>query len=500
MYVKLAGFAPDAEPNTDGIMTDTDLLVPTLRGFKSLPQDVDVGVTAGASAVASAFAYKLTDGSNRVVIGSEGNTAGAATSMLYDVGVSSWTDRTRAGGAYTATAAARWTFAVYGNTTNTDILYAAQKGALLQKSTGGQFSDVSGAPAALCVISVLDFVMCFNTNEATYGDDPNRWWCSAAGNGDDWTPDIATQCTTGLLTDTQGRITAANTVGSNVVVFKEREAYLGQYVGAPAVWGWQRIPGEGMGAYSFYSVVSVEGIGLMFPGRDNFYIFDGSRATPIGTNRVAEFFLEDLNIAEADRMIGFHNRNEWTVFWYYPSIASSAALDRYLAYNYRANTWTYGRKAVNFAFEYLAPGVTYDELGSYYATWDELPSATYDEAFATAGSFKPSVTNSDNKIYALEGTGSNSYYTTGNVGVDGGSTVITRIRPRFKTVPDTGTQEHRYADILGRTEEVSRSNSAMVDGSFDHVWAARWHKVKHDWTGDMEILGLDLEAKPDSME
>jgi hypothetical protein len=500
MYVKLTGFAPDAEPNTDGIFTDCDLLVPTLRGFKALPQDVDAGVTVGASAVASAYAYKLTDNTNRTVAGTEGNTAGAATSMLYDVGVSSWTDRTRAEGAYTATAAARWTFATYGNVSDTDVLYAAQKGAVLQKSTGGQFSNVSGAPQALCIVSVLDFVMAFNTNEATYGSDPNRWWCSAAGDGDDWTPNVATQCTTGLLADSSGAITAAATIGSNVVAFKEREAYLGQYVGAPAVWGWQRIPGEGMGAYSHYSVVSVEGVGLLFPGRDNFYIFDGSRATPIGTNRVAEFFLEDLNIAEARRMIGYHNRNEWTVFWWYTSIASTAALDRYLAYNYRANTWTYGRKTVKFAFEYLEPGITFDEVGDYYATWDDLPDAPYDTAFGSGGTFRPAVIDATNTIYKLEGTGNPTYYTTGNVGIDGGVTVVTRIRPRFKVVPTTGNQEHRYADILGSTEEVSRSNSGMTDGSFDHVWAARWHKVKHSYTGDMEIMGLDLEAKPDSME
>ena len=40
----------------------------------------------------------------------------------------------------------------------------------------------------------------------------------------------------------------------------------------------------------------------------------------------------------------------------------------------------------------------------------------------------------------------------------------------------------------------------MVDGAFDHVFSARWHKARHTYNGNMEVLGLDVESNPESLE
>jgi hypothetical protein len=382
-------------------------------------------------------------------------------------------------------------------------VYAAQKGVRLQKSTGGEFTAVAGAPKALCILSVLDFVMAFNTDDdgGTYGNDANRWWCSAAGNPDSWTADIATQATTGLLTDTPGAITAAARVGSNVVAFKERNAYLGTYQGAPAVWGWQLVPGSGLGAYSPYSVVSVQGIGVMTIGTDNIYIFDGSRATPIGTNRVSEFLFADLDYANADRIVGYHDQSKSLVYWYYPSRKDSTGeLTRYLAYNYRSDRWGFGRKDTNFAFDYLAPGATYDSLADITTTYDALPNVSYDDWLAPTGSYVPGNVGANGILTTLDGVSGESYYTTGNVGIDGAVTILSRVRPRFTVVPSTGEQRHTFADQLGASESTSQAAGNISGGVFDHVFAARWHKLKHTYTGNMEVMGIDIEANSDSYE
>jgi hypothetical protein len=39
-----------------------------------------------------------------------------------------------------------------------------------------------------------------------------------------------------------------------------------------------------------------------------------------------------------------------------------------------------------------------------------------------------------------------------------------------------------------------------VDGCFDHVWAARWHRVKQSYTGNMELLGWHVDLEPESLE
>lgn len=497
MYVPIQGFAPDADPTEPGVLLDCDLLIPTIRGMKAQPADASSGLLTAPSSVAAMFSFEQTDNTQRLIGGTEGSGS-AATAQLYDVDITSgWVDRGGAGSPYTATAAARWTFANYG-----DTVYAGQKGTQLLKSTGAgtAFTAVAGAPQPSFIVSVLDFLVAFNTTDATYGNSPNRWWCSAAGNTDSWTADIATQATTGLLTDTTGGITAAGTIGSNLVAFKERAAYLGQYVGPPVVWGWTRIPGEGLGAWSHYSVVDVEGVGLLFPGRDNFYIFDGSRATPIGTNRVAEYFFLSLDALNSHKMIGFHARREWNVYWYYPDGNASGELNRFLVYNYRSNRWGFGRKTVSFVFEYLQPAMTWDDIGSFYSTWNDFPAVPYDQLFAARDAYRPASVSTSGVLSTTDGVAGTSSYQTGAIGIDGMVNVLTRIRPRFRDAPDTGTQLHTYLDQLGGTETTSNASTTMTDGAFDHVFAARWHKAKHTYTGDMEILGLDVEVKPDSLE
>ena len=497
MFVPLVGFAPDADPTQPGVITDCDLIVPTLRGIKALPGDVNAGVATAPSAVSAVYAYKLGDGTNRIIASTEGS-ASAATSRLYDVTTSGWVDRSSAAGDYTATAASRWTFANYG-----DDLYASQKGHQLQVSSGADFTAVAGAPKALCILSVLDFIVAFNTDDdgATYGNDPNRWWCSAAGDPTSWTPDVATQATTGLLTDTPGAITAAAKVGNQLVAFKERSAYLGTYIDAPAVWGWTLIPGAGLGAFSPYSVVSVQGVGVMTIGIDNIYMFDGSRAQPLGSNRVAEFLFSDLDYQNADRIVGYHDQAKSLVYWWYPSKQlPDGSLSRYLAYNYRSDRWGFGRKITNFAFDYLAPGTTYDSLGDVTSTYDDIPNVSYDEWLATGGTYQAAKVDVNGVICTIDGTSQESYYETGYLGQDGVITNLKRVRPRFAVAPASGDQRHLYVDQLGTAEITSVASRPMVDGAFDHVFSARWHKARHTYNGNMEVLGLDVESNPESLE
>lgn len=502
-FAKFQGFAPDADFADATMWVDCDLILPTLRGFEAMPGDAEAGVGTAPSAVSSVVSFNNPDGTSRT-IGATRGSASAATSSLYEITSATWTSRDGASGPYTASGSVRWTFASYDGS-----LYASQPGTGMVKSTGvnTDFTAVTGAPQAAIILTVLDQVMALNTVDATYGADVNRWWCSAAGNPgggtDSWTADIATQANTGLLLEGSGPITAGGTIGSNVVAFKRDAAFIGQYVGSPQVWAWVRIPSDGIGAWSHYSVVGVEGTGLLFPGQDNFYIFDGARATPIGDNRVAEFFLNDLDIGHADQMVGYHEREKRRVFWYYPSIdgaLSDGTLDRFLCFNYRTGTWGFGRKTIQFPFQLFAPGITYGELGDSYTTWGDFPAAKYSRAFGASGTPLPAMINANGIVYTMTGAGSNCYYQTGYGGKDGLVTNLSRARPRFMTSPTTGSQDHDYVDQLGSTPTNSLTGRALTDGAFDHVFSARWHRLKHSYTGSMEIVGVDWETADDSPE
>jgi hypothetical protein len=492
-FIKVAGFAPDADPTEPGVLTDCDALVPTLNGVQALPGDVDQGVATAASAVRAVATLGLLDGTFRTFAGTADN--------LYEISSLAWTNVSKLDStasatlSYSTTADVRWTFCQYGN-----VSFAAQKGVAIQFSdSSGRFADVTTAPQAALVTTALDFIIAANTNDATYGDQPDRWRCSAAGDYTTWTADIATQAATGRLTDEPGPIRALKTLGNRVVAYKDRGIFIGTYVGPPTIWTFELVPGSGLGASSPYGVVDLESAHA-FLGEDNFYLYDGVRPAAIGTNRVADFILTDMGWSGKGLVVGMHDRQAWRVYWWYPSANSLGTLDRFVVYNYRSGQWGRGTKTVSFAWEYLSDGVTYDGLGNLYTTYDDIPTEAYDSLFTTSGQPLPATIDSSAKLYTLTGSGADCNLTTGDIGVDSSPSAITRIRPRFRTAPTTGTQAHYYRDQIGGTERTSTTATTLVDGAFDHVWAARWHRWKHSYTGNMELLGWHVDLEPESLE
>jgi hypothetical protein len=489
-FVPVKGFAPDAASNEEGILVEPcGNITPTLNGVEALPNSVDPGIASAASAIVAATTLEKLDGTFR--------TFGGSDKKLYEAATASWTDRTRAvGGDYSLGANARWTFAQYG-----DRSFAAQKGDVIQDSSSGAFADLTTAPQCSFVAVALDFVFAFDTNDATYGDSPDRWMCCAAGNPESWTANVATQATTNRLTDEPGPITGAHALGDRVIAFKEQSMFVGDYVGPPNVWTFRAIPSQGLGAPSHYSTVNIESA-LLFIGQDNFYLYDGTRPVPIGTQRVAHHVLDEvLDWNNKKLVVGVHDRTHWRVYWWYPTTSSNGVLTKYVCYNYRSDRWGCGEKTVAFAWEYVSGGMTYDELGTYYSTYDDLPTnASYDTLFATLGKPQTAIMDTDKKLYTLTGTGSQLTLTTGDYGVDGVITVLQRVRPRFRTSPTSATQTHMYKDDLGATEKTSIATTTLTNGAFDHVFAARWHRMTQVYTGGVELLGWDITLAQDSME
>ncbi len=498
-YYPIQGYAPDADPTTPGVLKDVDLLIPTLTGMKALPSDSDPGFASVGSAVRSASILSDIDSNLSVYVGTADN--------LYKQATATWSEISSSTNAYSLSARARWTFDSF-NIPGDDRALAAAHGQDIQFSSGGDFADLTGAPKVAFICVAEGFLMGANfggtstvgSSSVAYIAAPNRWMCAGRNTTNVWDPSIATQATTGLLTDSPGGITGLHALGTGIVAYKDRSMFFGRYVGPPQVWRFSRIFGDGLGAPSHHSVVDIETAHL-FPGVDNFYLYDGTRPTPIGTNTVAEFFMADLNQDFRDQIVGFHDLNDHTVFWWYPSTGSSAgALDKFICYNYRSGKWGGGTKSVSFALEWTATGLTYNDIGTFYTTYDDLPTAPYDTAFASTATLKPAIFNTDNELKALEGTPANeSSYTLWDMGQDHTPILFKRIRPRFKKAPTSGSHFHAYRDVLGE-DDISSGGATLQSGTFDYVEEARWHQIRHTYTGDMEILGVDVEFQGGSEE
>ena len=161
--VAIQGYSPDVDPTTAGVLTNCSTLIPTLKGMKGAASPVSGAQGALAAACKGVASLRKLDNTVRTFAGT--------TTKLYEDATTSWTDRTRAaGGDYGLASDGRWRFAQFG-----DVSLATTKTDTLQSTSAGAFANVAGAPKASIVETVNQFVFLFDTNEATYGDSPDRW-------------------------------------------------------------------------------------------------------------------------------------------------------------------------------------------------------------------------------------------------------------------------------------------------------------------------------------
>lgn len=476
MRVPLTGFAPDLDPAAEGIVTDCDSIVPTMTGLFSANSLVDVGQDALAATPTSSYTVTLLDGTRRLFA--------ATTTNIYEASGSTWVDRSRAGN---YTGVEPQAFCVFGNI----VLNANRSQAIGQSSPGGAFADIATAPQASILVTASGFVMALNTNDGVYGDRPDGWWCSGLRDQTIWTPALSTQAANGRLLDSPGAIRAGAALGDDVVAYKATSMYVGRYVGPPLIWQWIRVPGD-IGCASKRGVVVVD-TSHYFVGSNDFYVFDGTFPRPLDAP-VREWFFDDMNAQYAQNIIGAVDLPRSHIYWYYPSVNSTAgALDSVLIYNFRTNTW--GKRALSVATPvlYLSGATTYDNISSKYATYDDMPDISYDSPFWLNDQTLPAVFQNA-VLFSLTGLPGESWIQTGSFGDITGWSYLSRVSPRFLAVPAKSGAINFYRRTLGDTE-TQDSITILSRDRYDFRRSARWHSVKMTFVGQMGMNGLDVDIK-----
>jgi hypothetical protein len=391
---------------------------------------------------------------------------------------------------YTGSAEGRWRFAQFGNTT-----YASNKIDDMQSSASGAFAAVTG-PKASIVEVVAGFVFAADTDDATFGDQSDRWWCSAFNDGSDWVPSTTTQSTTGRLIDTPGAITALRRLGSDVIAYKKKGVWIGRYVGSPTVWEFTQISSE-IGAPSQEAVVLVDSVHY-FIGDNNIYRFDGSQPVPVADD-IKTWFFTDLNSKYKYRVTGSHDRKNNLVYFYYPSTGSTNGdIDSAIVYNYVSGKWGRANREIEAVVDYLSGSVTYDNFGDYFSTYADIPSIAYDSDFWNEGSPVASVVDSTHTVKTLTGVSSTSSITTGDMGDDYQFSLLQQARVRYAQAPTSATMTNYYRNVEG-DDLTTDATTTMTDGRFDVLREARWHRLKFNFTGDVESMAINIAATPSGL-
>ena len=487
MKIKLEGYAPDQHPNTPGVLVTVNNLIPTLRGMAGGPAAQTPSGISGALSAACQGAASL-----RKLDESVRTFAGTGTD-LFEISGGVWAEVTRAsGGDYSLGADVRWRFAQFGN-----VSLAVAKSDTLQESTTGDFADVTGAPKAGGVEVVGQFVFLWDTNEGTFGDSPNRWWCSAKGDYTDWTPSIATECATGLITSSAGKIRSIKRFGPHVVIYKLRSIHFGIYAGQPSIWNFDREISAETGALSHEAVVDVgtpQEPRHIFMGFDDFYEFNGGRPRPLGQGKLKETVFNELNKTFMERAMALLDRANSLVYFFYPSGASNNP-DKCVVYNYQTQDWGRADRTIEHAFEYSSVGLSYDDLGASYSTYDDLPSVAYDSTIWTSGYPLPAIFNTSHTLQTLDGDSVSSGLTLGDFGDDERVTTLLRVRPRFTVAPTSATMTNYYRMSLGDSLTTGVATSMDSKKKFDLKRAANWHRLDFSFTGPTELAFLNVEGE-----
>ena len=153
---KFLGYAPDLDPTTPGVVTDCDMLEPSIRGLRGAPSAVSTEYTALAGECRGSALVKKLDGTKRLLAGTQ--------TRIYEASGGSWVDRSETTvTAYAGSSESRWEFRQFGDVT------IAQNGVdEPQESTASAFATVSTIPIAKLIETASGFLVCANVVDASY--------------------------------------------------------------------------------------------------------------------------------------------------------------------------------------------------------------------------------------------------------------------------------------------------------------------------------------------
>lgn len=479
---KLTGFAPDADPTTPGVVTSCTNFIPYEQGMKASPTPFTPASTpALAAACQGAAVVTKLDDTRRIIAGTQ--------TKLYELSAGSWVDVS--GAVYTGGTDSRWQIAQFGNST-----LAANLSDYIQRSTGAGFSTIATAPKAKILFTVGSFVMAMNTVDGTYGTSQNRWWCCATYDETSWTPSVATLCATGLLVSTPGQITAGGRLGEYAIAYKEKAIHVGQFVGAPSVWDFVQVPGGDAGCIGPDAWCDVGGAHFII-GADNIWLFDGSRPTPLGVGEVRQWFYSNSSPSYRYKTQCVFDKQNNSVWIFYAS-QGSTALDSVMVYHMQTKQWGLCTLSVESVMNYTSAGTTIDGLTSFASTIDGLSPYSFDSQVWLSGGRALSAFNTSHQLQTITGVAGPSGFTTGDMGDDDAVSLLSGIRLRFAPgyAPPTASGQ-AYSKMSEGEALTTGPSGTIVNGKFDVLQSARFHRASFTFTGDVRTLGVVANLTPE---
>lgn len=479
--ITLGEWLPD-QPDTNNTVVTAENCIPAAQGYRSMNSFVEYSEAAD-SKILGMFAAKDSADNTKLFAGDAGKL------YLHNTATNALDDVSKAGTpAYDLTGDERWKFIQFGE----NVIAAGGIGEELQKfqvGTDSAFSNLAGSPPKAEHIAVVrDFVWVGNIDEGS-GRVPFRVRWSAFNDIDSWTSgtdqsDFQDIPDSGKVQGLVG--------GEYCTILTERAIYRATYVGLPLVFQFDKVESERGCAFSG-SVCNIGSL-VFYCSDDGFYAFDGTRSTPIGSEKVNDFFLADFDSNYDGRMTASVDPLREVAMWSYTSVNSPTGQpDRILIYNYVLNRWSIANVEADLLAPFFSAGYTVDGLTNIQTLVDDMPQTVDSRLFKGGQYFFGGAYN--DKIYAFSGDPMDATIVTGEIPITKGKhSIVTRVYPYYNggsVTVQVGTRNTTNTAVT-----FTAASSENVDGFCPVRAQGRYHRVQLNLTNRWNtVQGIDFDGR-----
>lgn len=382
--------------------------------------------------------------------------------------------------AYTLPAGDLWSFAVFGDRVVAANLAVAPQSYVIGSST--DFADLAAAaPRAKIAATVRDFLFLGNTWDAVDGFKPNRIWWSGSNDPDNW-PTPGTNPAAQVQSDFQdfpdgGAVQAIvpGLLGADAIVIQERSVRHLTHVGPREIFKIIEVQG-GRGTLAPNSVIRVGGR-CFYLGLDGFCACDGVNTTPIGDERINDYFFSTVaGNAVLPLMTATYDARAGVIMWAYHTASAMGNPDRQIIYSPRADKWSEAafpcQGLVNAGLTF---GYTLEDLDAFGAL-DDLPFSL-DSVVWQGGEPVPAAFDTSGKLAFFTGSNLAATIDTGELARDDGRRIFIRgVRPNVDGGTVTAAILHRATPGAALTTDAATAPAA--DGMCKHRRSTRFARAR----------------------
>lgn len=463
-------YEPDKPPYLQDGLTDMANAYAGANGYRPVGQFESFTV-ALPDAFKGGTAFVSSDSSGALL-------AGTGTG-LYRYSGSSWNALVTG-----LTVAERWNFTQFG-----DLAIAVNGGTTRKVDLiANTIANVPGAPTAVCVATVRDFVVYGQAN----GNAAMVQW-SGFGNQDDNTPGVNQAGFQPMLTGGYVMGIAGGEYG--VIVQRSRVVRMTYTGDADVPFQFDEISAN-IGAISRGSVIQ-SGRQVFFYSDRGFMSCDGNAVKPIGFERVDETFRKLYPRSIVDQMYAAIDPRRNIVAWMMPGNPGLT-----LMYDWALDRWSNFRGTFNATFSGFSANTTLEALDGIYPDGiDSIPYSLDDPRF-TGGDPLFLVVDPSNTVGTLSGVNMPAWFQSPFAEyIPGLSTRVRKVRPLTDAIDGvTVTLDGRarlgdplapvsWSNLTSSGLMPVRMNKRYIAPRFDFAAGASWKYAQ----------GIQLDVEPGSV-